>query len=91
MTEPKRALARGVRDAGYTIIGVATAIVRSCEAILRYERSVLRVSTMGSGQFGIAGFYLRLPRTLDASPVHLPDPMRFLREAANDLRFDDRS
>ena len=62
-------LARSVRDAGYTIIagkgytsfGVATAIVRICEAIVRDERSVLPVSTLLSGQFGITDIYLSLP------------------------------
>lgn len=62
-------LGREVRDAvyaivagkGYTSFGVATAIVRICEAIVRDERSVLPVSTLASGQFGITDIYLSLP------------------------------
>jgi L-lactate dehydrogenase len=63
------ALAATVRDAAYAIItgkgytsyGVATAIVRICEAIIRNERAVLPVSTLLEGQFGIQGAYLSLP------------------------------
>lgn len=74
-TEPaadETEVARKVREAGYRIIagkgytsfGVATAIVRICEAIVRNERSVLPVSTMLTGQFGIEGVYLSLPCVL---------------------------
>lgn len=62
-------LARGVRDAGYKIIsgkgytsfGIATAAARICEAIVRDERVVLPVSTLLTGQFGLADLYLSLP------------------------------
>ncbi|MEO5587179.1 MAG: L-lactate dehydrogenase [Novosphingobium sp.] len=68
--EPDHAeVASTVRDAayaivagkGYTSFGVATAIVRICEAIVRDERSVLPVSTLLTGQFGIDDVYLSLP------------------------------
>jgi len=55
---------------GYTSFGVATAIVRICEAIVRDERSVLPVSTMLSGQFGIAELYLSLPCVLGAGGIY---------------------
>lgn len=62
-------IAATVRTAGYDIIagkdytsfGIATAIVRICEAIIRDERAVLPVSTMLTGQYGIADIYLSLP------------------------------
>jgi L-lactate dehydrogenase len=70
-------LARRVRDAAYEIIagkghtsfGIATAIVRICEAIVRNEMCVLPVSTLLSGQFGIEGIYLSLPCVLGISGV----------------------
>lgn len=73
----RRNVAEEVRDAGYAIIagkgytsfGVATAIVRICEAIVRDERSVLPVSTMLSGQFGIGDLYLSLPCIMGAAGV----------------------
>jgi len=35
--------------------------VRICEAVLRDEHSVLPVSTLTTGQYGIEGVYLSLP------------------------------
>lgn len=65
----KAGIAAMVRTAGYDIIagkgytsfGIATAIVDICEAIIRDERAVLPVSTMLSGQYGLAGMYMSLP------------------------------
>ena len=71
------ALAEDVRQAGYRIVagkgytsfGVATATVRICEAILRDEKAVLPVSTLLTGQYGIADIYLSLPCILGAGGV----------------------
>jgi len=71
------AIAAGVRTAGYDIIagkdytswGIATAIVRICEAIIRDEHAVLPVSTMLTGQYGIAGLYMSLPCVLGRAGV----------------------
>ena len=73
----RQAVAADVRDAaykivsgkGYTSFGVATAIVRICEAILRDERAVLPVSTLLTGQFGIEGVCMSLPCILGAGGV----------------------
>lgn len=70
-------IAQEVRRAGYTInhgkgytsFGVATAIVRICEAIQRDERVVLPVSTRVNGEFGIDGVYLSLPCLVGANGV----------------------
>ncbi|TVV75119.1 L-lactate dehydrogenase [Sphingomonas solaris] len=77
-------VARGVREAGYRIIagkgytsfGIATAIVRICEAILRDERAILPVSVALTGEFGITDLYLSLPCLLGAGGIErilLPD------------------
>ncbi len=73
----QRAIAHEVRGAGYGIIagkgytsfGIATAIVRICEAILRDERAVLPVSSLLTGQLGLAGLYLSLPCVLGAGGI----------------------
>ncbi len=54
---------------GFTSYGVATAIVRICEAVQRDERVVLPVSTRLDGQFGIDGVYLSLPCLIGATGV----------------------
>jgi L-lactate dehydrogenase len=70
-------LAEEVRNAGYRIVagkgytsfGVATAIVRICEAILRDEKVVLPVSALLTGQYGISDTFLSLPCILGAAGV----------------------
>ncbi|TGX52588.1 L-lactate dehydrogenase [Sphingomonas gei] len=83
--EPDRSeIARKVREAayeiasgkGYTSFGVATAIVRICEAIVRDEHAVLPVSTLLTGQLGIGDLYLSLPCVLGAGGIErvlIPD------------------
>lgn len=70
-------IAQKVRDAayaiiagkGYTSFGVATAIVRICEAVVRDEHAVLPVSTMLTGQLGIEDVYMSLPCVLGARGI----------------------
>jgi L-lactate dehydrogenase len=54
---------------GYTSFGVATAIVRICEAIVRDEHSVLPVSALLTGQLGVEGLFMSLPCVLGAAGV----------------------
>jgi L-lactate dehydrogenase len=54
---------------GYTSFGVASAIVRICEAVQRDERVVLPVGTRLTGQFGIENLYLSLPCLIGAAGV----------------------
>lgn len=68
-TEVRDAGYRIVRGKGYTSFGVATAIVRICEVILRDERAVLPVSTLLTGQYGFADVCLSLPCILGAGGV----------------------
>lgn len=73
----RTALAAEVRDAGYGIVqgkgyspfGVATALVRICEAIARDEQAVLPVSTLLTGQYGVADLCLSLPCVLGADGI----------------------
>jgi L-lactate dehydrogenase len=73
----RAALAVDVRDAGYRIVhgkgytsfGIATALVRICEAIVRDEQAVLAVSTLLTGQYGIDGLCLSLPCILGANGI----------------------
>ena len=95
------AVAADVRDAGYRIVlgkgytsfGIATAVVRICEAIVRNERVILPVSTLLTGQFDISDLYMSLPCLLGARGVErilLPelsdDEEAALRRSATVLR-----
>jgi L-lactate dehydrogenase len=100
--EPDRGeIARKVRDAayeiiagkGYTSYGVATAIVRICEAIVRDEHAVLPVSAFLSGQLDIEELYLSLPCVLGLGGIErvlIPDvsseELAALRRSAGVLR-----
>lgn len=71
------ALAVDVRDAGYRIItgkghtsfGIATAIVRICEAIVRDEQMVLPVSTLIDRRLGDSEICLSVPCVIGASGI----------------------
>lgn len=68
-SEVREAAYRIISGKGYTSFGVATAIVSICEAIIRNERTVLPVSTMLTGEYGIHDIFLSLPCVLGMSGV----------------------
>lgn len=95
------AVAKEVREAGYRILagkgytafGIATAIVRICEALIRDERIVLPVSTLMTGAFGIEGVFLSLPCILGTEgvervllPALSPAELAGLRHSAEVIR-----
>ena len=97
----RAAVAKEVREAAYAIVGgkgytswgVATAIVRICETVVRDEHAVLPVSTLTTGELGIEGVYLSLPCALGAAGVErvlVPDldagEIAALRASAEILR-----
>ncbi|HEY0380389.1 MAG TPA: L-lactate dehydrogenase [Pyrinomonadaceae bacterium] len=57
----RRAAPDIIERKGYTSHAIASCVVRICEAVLGDERTVLPVSTMMRGQYGIEGTYLSLP------------------------------
>lgn len=58
-----------VKRKGYTSFAVASCVNRICEAILRDERTILPVSVMTAGQYGIEDVYLSLPCVIGRSGV----------------------
>ncbi|MEG0326902.1 MAG: L-lactate dehydrogenase [Erysipelothrix sp.] len=54
---------------GYTNYAVALAITRIVEAILRDERSILTVSTLQSGDYGIDDVYISVPTIIGRTGV----------------------
>ncbi|HEX8071750.1 MAG TPA: L-lactate dehydrogenase [Pyrinomonadaceae bacterium] len=57
----RRAAPDIIERKGYTSFAIASCVARICEAILRDEHTVLPVSTLTTGQYGIEGVYLSLP------------------------------
>jgi L-lactate dehydrogenase len=71
-------LFRSTRDAAYGIIAqkgatyyaIAAGIVRLLEAIIRDQKTVLPVSTLIDGYYGVDDIYLSLPSVIGRSGVH---------------------
>ena len=74
----KEDILRRVRDAGYHIIdrkvatyyGVSMAIKRITEAILRNEHSILTVSSMLNGEYGVSGIAMSVPTIVSSEGIH---------------------
>jgi L-lactate dehydrogenase len=65
----RRAAPEIIVNKGYTSFAIAACVARICEAVLRDEHTVLPVSTMMSGQYGLSGIYLSLPCVVGRSGV----------------------
>lgn len=96
-----QAIAASVRNSAYEIIarkqatyyGVAMTVRRICEAIVRDEKSILPVSSMLHGDFGIEGVALSMPAIVGQNgmegrvPIRLSEAERqALRQSAEKLR-----
>ena len=99
--ESEKNIAEEVKNAAYEIIqrkratyfGVAMAVKRICECIVRDEKSILPVSTMMNGEQGIDGVVLSMPCIVGSDgiekqvPIKLDeDELKRLRESAEMLK-----
>lgn len=83
-----------VKNSAYTIIekkkatyyGIAMAIRRICACIVRNERSVLPVSSMMHGQYGLEDIVLSMPAIVDSKGVERIVPLSLDREETERLR-----
>lgn len=70
-------IADDVKNSAYEIIakkhatyyGVASAVCRICQVILQDEKSILPVSSLMEGEYGISGVYLSMPAVVTAAGV----------------------
>ena len=99
--ESQQEMAEKVKNSAYEIIkrksatyyGVAVAIRRICEVIIRDEKSILPVSTVMHGQYGIDDVALSMPAIVGKNgietkvPISLDDDeVRDLQKSANILK-----
>ncbi len=97
----EKAISERVKNAAYEIIkrkhatyyGVAVAVKRICEVIVRDEKSILPVSSMMHGEHGIDGVCLSMPAIVGADgletkvPISLDDDeIKALQESAKTLK-----
>ena len=89
----RRAAPDIIERKGYTSFAIASCVSRICEAILRDAHTVLPVSTLMEGEYGIEGIYLSTPCVVGRGGVErrieLPldaDELAGLRASAGVLR-----
>ena len=90
-----------VRNSAYEIIerkhatyyGIAMAVKRTCEAIVRNEKSILPVSSLMTGEYGLNDVVLSIPAVVDETgvqkviPIELNDEeLTKLKDSANILK-----
>ncbi len=91
--EAMQRIARDVKNSAYEIItkkkatyfGIAMAVKRICEAIVRDEKSILSVSSMMHGQYGIDGLSLSMPAIVGKSGVETLVPIKLNEEETKKL------
>lgn len=90
-----REMGESVKNSAYQIIerkgatyyGIAMAVQRICEAVMRDEKSVLPVSTALHGEFGIDGVTLSVPAILGARGVEKVVPVSLDENELTRLRY----
>lgn len=109
--EEMRKIAENVKNSAYEIIakkratyyGIAMAVRRICECIVRDEKSILPVSSLLHGEYGIDGIALSMPAIVGAQGIEtrvpiplsdselqkLQDSARSLREIVRSLQLDE--
>ena len=92
--EAQQSIAEKVKNSAYEIIskkhatyyGIAMSVRRICEAIVRNERSILPVSSMMHGEFGIRDVVLSMPAIVGANGVEAKVPIALDQEEIASLR-----
>ena len=94
-------IAEGVKNSAYEIIekkkatyyGIAMSVKRICEAIVRDEKSILPISSIQHGQYGIEGVALSMPAVVGKNGVETLVPIKLneaeqtaLRQSAETLK-----
>ena len=91
--EAEKSIADDVKNSAYEIIqkkkatyfGIAMAVKRICEAIVRDEKSILPVSSMMHGEYGIEGISLSMPAIVGRTGVETHVPINLSYEEASEL------
>lgn len=92
--EATERIAENVKNSAYEIIakkkatyfGVAMAVRRICEAIIRDEKSILPVSNLMHGEFGISDISLSMPAIVGAHGVEKRIPIALDEEETEKLQ-----
>ena len=83
-----------VKNSAYEIIskkhatyyGIAMAVTRICAAIVRNEQSILPVSSLMTGQYGLTDVVLSIPAVVDANGIETVVPIELSDSELQELR-----
>lgn len=92
--EAMKKIASDVKNSAYEIIakkkatyyGIAMSVKRICEAIIRNEKSILPISSMMNGQYGIKGISLSMPAIVGKDGVETQVPIQLSEKEISDLK-----
>lgn len=92
-------IAESVKNSAYEIIakkqatyyGIAMSVKRICECIIRNEKSILPVSSMMHGEYGIEGIALSMPAIVGLDGVETHVPISLNEEEQNRLKESART
>lgn len=92
--EAMNEIAERVKNSAYKIIekkkatyyGIAMSVVRICRAIVMNEKSVMPVSSMMHGEYGIEGISLSMPVIVGSDGIETSVPIRLDREEQEKLK-----
>ncbi len=87
-------IANDVKNSAYEIInkkratffGIAMAVKRICEVIIRDEKSILPVSSMMRGNFGISGLCLSMPSIVGKDGIECHVPIQLSKDETEKLQ-----
>lgn len=97
--EATKKIAEDVKNSAYEIIsrkkatyyGIAMAVKRICEAIARDEKSILPISSMLHGEYGIEGISLSMPAIVGKDGVETLVPIQLNDEEESKLRLSAKT
>ncbi len=75
-----------IKKKGATYYGIAMAVKRICEAIIRDEHSILPISTMMNGEYGISDVVLSMPSIVGAEGFVTKVPISLSEEEVEALQ-----
>lgn len=92
--ESMKKIFESVKNSAYEIIarkhatyyGIAMAVVRICAAIVRNEQSILPVSSLMTGQYGLDDVVLSIPAVVDANGIETVVPIELSESELCELK-----
>ena len=92
--EATKRIAEEVKNSAYEIIsrkkatyyGIAMSVKRICEAIVRNEKSILPISALMNGEYGISGVALSMPAIVNRNGVETHVPLQLNEEEVTALK-----